>query len=207
VSVRDLAIPEKAEKEFERSMKAYHSHDFVASVSHLQKATKIAPDFVQAHNNLGASYLNLNQYDRAVTELQKAIDLDSNLEEPYHNIGMAFFLLHRFPEAEAATRRALDLAPERRNARYMLGRILAMENSHPAEAIELLRKAIPEFPEARLPLAAVLIRQGALDQAAAELRTYLQAPDAANKQVVECWLAKVTRQPDGGACAAVERKP
>jgi protein O-GlcNAc transferase len=82
------------------------SRTVTVSVSHLQKATKIAPDFVQAHNNLGASYLHLSQYDKAVTELQKAIDLDSNLEEPYHNIGMAFFLLHRFPEAEAATRQA-----------------------------------------------------------------------------------------------------
>jgi tetratricopeptide (TPR) repeat protein len=203
VSVHDLAIPEKAEKEFQRSMKAYEAHDFAESVSHLQKATKIAPEFVQAHNNLGASYLNLNQYNKAVIEFQKAIDLDSNLEEPYHNIGLAFFVLHRFPEAEAATRRALDLAPERSNARYMLGRILAMENSHPAEAIELLRQATPEFPEARLPLAAVLIRQGALDQAAAELRGYLNEPDPEKKQLAECWLARVTRQPDAAACAAV----
>jgi thioredoxin-like negative regulator of GroEL len=99
------------------------------------------------------------------------------------------------------------LAPERSNARYMLGRILVMENSHPAEAIELLRQATPEFPEARLPLALVLIRQGALDQAAAELRGYLKEPDVEKKQLGECWLARVTRQPDGGACAAVEHKP
>jgi tetratricopeptide (TPR) repeat protein len=118
-------------------MKAYHSQDFQSSVAHLQKATKIAPEFVQA----------------------------------YHNLGLALFLLHRFPEAEAATRHALDLAPERSNARYMLGRILAVEGNKPTEAVEILGQAVEEFPDARLPLAVVLLQQGAADQAAAELQT------------------------------------
>ena len=73
--------------------------------------------------------------------------------------------------------------------------------------MEILRQAIPEFPEARLPLAAVLVRQGAADQAAAELRAHLKTPDPLKKQAVQCWLAKITRQPDDGACLASAPKP
>jgi tetratricopeptide (TPR) repeat protein len=202
ISVLELSISEKAVKEFQHSMKAYQSGDYRSSVKHLEKATKIAPTFIAAYNNLGVSYINLHEYDSAALQFQKAIDLAPQLERPYHNLGLALFLLNRFPEAEAVTRHALELAPKESSTRFMLGRILAMDGNNPTEAVEILRQATPEFPEARLSLAGFFIRQGAVDQAAAELQAYLKTPDPLKKQAVQCWLAKVTQKPDGGACPA-----
>ncbi len=107
-------------KEFQRSEKAVHSGDFQSAAEHLRKAIQIDPNFVQAHNNLGASYIELNECESAVTEFRKAIDLDSKLQESYRNLGLALFLLRRYPEAEIAARQALQLGPQRGSARYTL---------------------------------------------------------------------------------------
>ena len=56
ISVHDLLIPAGAVKEFQRSEKAVRSGDFRSAAHHLQNALQIDPSFVQAHNNLGASY-------------------------------------------------------------------------------------------------------------------------------------------------------
>ena len=48
VGVRDLAVPPKALEEFDRSMKAFQAGNVQAAAGHLEKAIKIAPDFV--HN-------------------------------------------------------------------------------------------------------------------------------------------------------------
>jgi Flp pilus assembly protein TadD len=194
ISVHELRVPAAAIKEFQRSEKAVHSGDFRLAAEHLRKAILIDPNFVQAHNNLGASYIELNECESAVTEFRKAIDLDSKLQESYRNLGLALFLLRRYPEAEIAARQALELSPQRGPARYTLGRILAAEGSGSAEAEELLRQSVSENVDARLPLAQVLLNRGATDQAASELRAYMRSPGAnqARMAAVQYWLSKIT---------------
>ena len=202
ISVRDLLVPAGAIKEFQRSEQAFHSGDFHSAVGHLQKAIQIEPNFVQAHNNLGASYVELKQYESAVTEFQKAIDLDSKVHAPYRNLGLGLFLLRRYPQAELAERQALQLNPQSGLARYTLGRILAAEGGNAPEAEKLLRQFTSTYPEARLPLVRALLDEGALDQAALELRAYLNSADAdpAKKQAAQCWLAQITKAQVTAAC-------
>jgi tetratricopeptide (TPR) repeat protein len=205
IAVRDLLVPTAAIKEFQRSEKAVRSGNFQSAAEHLQKALQIDPAFVQAHNNLGASYIQLNQYESAVTEFRKAIDLNTRMQEPYRNLGLALFLLRRYPEAELAARQAMQLDPRRGHARYTLGRILACEGSASAEAEQLLRDSLAEFPEARLPLAQVLLNKGAAELAATELRLYLKSSktDQAKRQAVQQWLSQInsSKASDAGAGA------
>lgn len=194
IDKRELLIPSKAIKEFRRSMKAFDSGDFRSAAEHLEKATRIAPDFVQAHNNLGSIYINLGEYDHAVSELQRTIDLGPDLETPHHNLAMALVLLRRLPEAETAARRALELEPQQSAARFTLGRILVLQSHYTPEAVGLLTDASAGTPEARLPLARALQNLGEIDRAVAELRAYLQSPEAQKKDRVEAWLARLTQQ-------------
>jgi tetratricopeptide (TPR) repeat protein len=195
ISVHKLLLPAGAIKEFQRSQKAVRSGNFQSAAEHLQKALQIYPDFVQAHNNLGASYLQLNEYERAIPEFQKAIELDPKIQEAYRNLGLGLFLLGRYPEAEVAARQAWQLNPQLSRARYTLGRILAAEGSTSIEAEQLLRGTTSEFIDARLPLAQVLWNKGDREQAANELRTYLKSDDAdpAKMAGVKYWLAQITQ--------------
>ena len=191
VSTRELLVPPKALKELRRSQNALSSGDLRSSALHLEKALRVYPDYLEAHNALGARYFALREYQKAAVEFQKAIDLDPHTWQPFNNLSAALFLLQRYPDAEAAARRAIDLDPQNSTARYMLGCILATEKHNPWQAIEMLRQTQDKFPDARLLVAQVLLRQGDVDQAKNELRNYLQLPGAEKKQKVECWLARL----------------
>jgi tetratricopeptide (TPR) repeat protein len=202
VSIHALVIPAGAVKEFQHSQKAVRSGNFQSAAEHLQKAIQIDPNFVQAHNNLGASYIQLKEYELAVAEFERAIALDAKIQESYRNLGLGLFLLGRYPQAELAVRQAMQLDPQRGTARYTLGRILAAEGSSSGEAEGLLRGSLHNFPDARLPLAQVLLSRGANDQAANELRTYLNsgAGDPNKKGAVQCWLTRITRADAKATC-------
>lgn len=195
ISVHDLQLPGAAIKEFHRSEKCVSSKDYPGAIEHLQKALRIEPVFVQAHNNLGASYMELERFQDAISEFQKAIELDPKMEAPYRNMSASLFELGRYPEAEAAARQAVALSPQHPAARYTLGRALAAQGSTSTEAEKLLREALPEFPLARLSLAQVLLNRCLKDEAAAELRTYLASDtvEPETRRSVQVWLDRASR--------------
>jgi tetratricopeptide (TPR) repeat protein len=201
ISMRDLSIPPKAVKELQRSQTAFSSGDIRSSALHLEKALKIYPRCLEAHNTLGSRYMELHEYEKAAAEFQRAIDIDPRVMQPFNNLSVAFFLLDRYSEAEVAARRALDLDRQNSTPRYMLGAVLATEKRNPLEAMEMLHQTENEFPDSRLLLAQILLGQGAVTEAQNELREYLKMPDAEKKQRVECWLARLEQTPATTACA------
>ena len=201
ISLRDLRIPPKAVKELQRSQDALKSGDVRSSARHLEKAVQIYPDCLEAHNNLGARYIELEEYEKAAAEFQKAIAIDPRVLQPLNNLSVAFFLQQRYADAESAARRALSVAPQHTTARYMLGATLATERRNPEEAMELLRETKLDFPDARLLLAQILLRRGAVARAEEELRGYLALSDAPKRQNVERWLARLTQTPAANAPA------
>ena len=193
ISMGELRIPPKAVKEIQRSQTALRSGDVRSSAAHLERALQIYPQSLEVHNNLGSRYIELHEYEKAAVEFQKAIEIDPRVMQPFSNLSVAYFLLQRYADAEAAVRRALDLDPHRPTSRYMLGCILATEKRNPLEAMDMLRQTKSEFPDARLLLAEILLRRGAMNEAKSELRDYLAVPGAEKKQNVERWLARLTQ--------------
>ena len=192
ISVQQLTIPSKAIKEFQLSQRSFQLGDIRSASEHLEKALRIHPDFPEAHNNLACAYIYFKEYEKALAELQQVIAINPNLDTPYNNLSLVFLSLERFPEAERAARYALALNPQRNASRYDLGQALAAQQHYTLEAVEALRQASKEIPQARLALALVLSRRGLVDQAAAELREYLKAPDPAKKQAVQDWLTELS---------------
>lgn len=208
VSVNDLRIPPKAAKELERSQKAFQSGDLRASADHLEKAVQIYPDFVNAHNLLGLRYLQLGAYEKGYSEFQKVARIDPNLPQTNQNLSFALLLLHRYTESEAAARRSLEGNPELVLARYCFARAVIGQGRITPEVLDFLRQSESTFPNASLVLAQIHYGQGNLDQVAADLRHYLQAPsDADNKHKAECWLAQLTNAPAPPACPSSKDRP
>jgi tetratricopeptide (TPR) repeat protein len=190
VSVHSMQLPAGAIKEFHRSEKCVGAGDFSGAVQHLQKALKADPQFVEAHNNLGASYMQLSRYQDAIGEFKAAIALDGKMVAPYRNMSLGLFLLRRYAEAETAARQALTLNPTQKAAQYSLGRALAAEGSTSPETEQLLRGSLSEFPDARLSLAQVLMNRCANLDAAEELRAYLNSNEVypETRRKVQAWI-------------------
>jgi tetratricopeptide (TPR) repeat protein len=183
-------IPRKAQQEFERSHQDVQRGRLQSSIRHLQRAVEIAPDYVEAYNNLGAQYIALNDYERAIQHLQTAIRLDSSSVPAKVNLSLALCLSKRCGDAEPIARDAVRIAPGLRKAHYVLGLILAAEDDDPPGALDHLEKSAVEFPNAHLVAARILVRHGDARRAVTQLRDYLAAsPQARNREQIQSWLA------------------
>ena len=190
ISVRQLLhpVPSKAAKELLRAQEASRTGDAKRSIEHLEKALRIDPDYMEAHNNLGVSYMGLNQYNKAAAEFQKTVDLDQGSAKGYLNLGLALLALRRYPEAETAARRAVELEPNSIPAHYAVGQILVRQEKNTPEALENLQSAVEQYPLARLLVAHILVGRGAILEAIAELRQYLDSGRPEKRQEVQTWL-------------------
>jgi tetratricopeptide (TPR) repeat protein len=65
------------------------------------EAIRINPEFAEAYNNRGISYLNLSQYDLAVADFNEAIELNPTIAAPYFNRGLTYRAQARKAEAIA----------------------------------------------------------------------------------------------------------
>ena len=193
ISVQRLQhkVPSKARKEFEKAVRAEKRQDMKAAIKHLQNAIKADPEYMEAHNNLGARYLVLGEPQKAMVEFQRAIDLDPHSALPYVNIATALLLLKRAPEAEKAARQAVDLDSLNPRARYMLGLALINQDKYTSEALFNLRRATDRYPRAHLAAAEVLMRGGHFDDARSQLQTYLASGDERGRDEVQKWLAQL----------------
>ena len=200
VSARDLLIPAKAMREFKRGRKAYQAKDFKSSAEHFTKAIQMYPDFPEAHNDLGISYVMGGASEKSLSEFERAIALDPKRIDAYDNLSLALLLLKRYPDSETAARRALQIDPRYFMSLSLLGNALAAQQHYTQEAVDSLRQSRTQIPNDRLTLVAVLLRRGELDQAVTELRECLKVAPDAEKQQIRCWLAQLTKGDISRAC-------
>jgi tetratricopeptide (TPR) repeat protein len=134
-------VPARAAREFAREVRAFEAGDVQGSISHLRKALDIDPDYMEAHNNLGARYMALNRFEDAAAEFRRAIELDPAADKAFANLAGALLLLGRDTEAEAAARRAVALDATGSQGHYVLGRVLSAEGRNGDEAARELEHA------------------------------------------------------------------
>ena len=207
ISKEELRIPHKAIEELQRSQRDYNSGNVRSSVRHLENALRLYPNYLEARNNLGAQYIELQEYEKAIAEFQRAIQINDTVVQPFNNLSVAFFKLQRYADAEVNARHALGLDPANLISRYLLGCTLAMENRNAPEALEILQTTKRVFPESGLMIAKILIRLGAAEDATAELRDYLAAPGIEKRATAERWLAQLTQETGATKSAAHSHDP
>jgi tetratricopeptide (TPR) repeat protein len=196
LSVAELRICPKAVHELELSEKANLSGDWRGSATHLERVLAIDPQYWPAHDKLGRLYAILHDYDRAVEEFKKASASVPLSAKPLNHLSATLFLMGRYSEVESVARATLEVDPAQTETRYLLGCALLAQGRFTAETMEQLRLSGSQIPTARLVLARVLYRRGALPEAAAELRAYLEVPGAPEKEQVQSWLVRLTRKID-----------
>jgi len=167
---------------------AFHSHRagrLEEAIKSFRMAVKIAPNFSQAHNNLGAALKERGQLGEAVGCYRQAIKLAPSDASTYNNLSAALHELGQIEEAIICSRKAIELQPTLPEAYYNLGAVL-QDIGQFDEAIACYRKAVemaPEFLSAYNNLATSLGEIGLLSEAiscfrkALDLKPNLQSPE------------------------------
>jgi tetratricopeptide (TPR) repeat protein len=147
-----------------------------------QKAAAMAPQFPQAHYNLGVAFGQAGRNDDALKSFQKAASLAPGFAEAHANLGTALLEAGRLEEAVTTLVKAAKLAPRIAAVHNSLGAALKQQGRL-KEAAQAYRAALalaPAYPEALCNLAAVLCDMGALDEATALCRSAIErAPSLA----------------------------
>lgn len=203
VSVDALRVPEAAGREMQKFVKAFNAGKLDESVKHISKAIQIYPQWPAAHHDLGQTYARMGDYEKAVSEFQNAAELDGTMIRPWISLSKIYYLQRKFADGEAAARQALEIEPASGDARYFLARNLAAQGQTSNETIELLQKSKEQYAAARLVLAHVYLKRGAIHTAVEELRAYALQADAPDKEKVQCMVRKLT-EPEGTVNCAMQ---
>lgn len=146
----------------------WRNKDWQSPIALWSDAVKKAPDSVLAHHNLGSSYKDVGDYDRAITEFTYAADhISFCYAKIYLNLGNAYAQKNKFEEARAAYEQALRCSPDDFEALYHLG-IVTKRLGFKKEAIVAYEKALAIRPfdyDTLINLGALLAEQGNYSEA------------------------------------------
>ncbi len=158
--------------------KVYGSQAFLS----MQKLAEVAPDSVWRHQAQAEALESQGSYDAALQEYRRVLELDPHRPNIHYRIGRT--LLARSSSSNAAADSAqaaqefeqeLQLDPANGSAAYELAEIYRKANEYgkAQELFELALKYYPDFEEAHVGLADVLLKEGKPAPAAEHLRKAL----------------------------------
>jgi tetratricopeptide (TPR) repeat protein len=201
-------ISDEARREYNLALQEAAAGDARAALTRLEKAVKLAPEYYDALNKLGAAYLRAGEYRKAEAILDRARALNPNDPLPLTNLGILHFEEGGKPAsataagadgglaaAEASYRKAVEffdkalrldsLAPR---TNFYLGTALYKIGSYErAESLLLNTLALDKtMHEAHLTLLNIYTRQQRYDAALEQIAAYLEAiPDSPKRQQLE----------------------
>ena len=123
--IKSLKLRETAEAENSLAIALANTGRYQEAISHYLIAIRIKPNFFEALNNVGNSYMALRRFDDAFTSFQAAIKLAPNYAEAYDNFSILLLNLGRKEDALKVSEHAVQLIPNAANFRSNLGLIYA----------------------------------------------------------------------------------
>ena len=197
VSARELRIPGKARREFEKGLGRLLKRDPAGSVSHFTKAAQAFPGYYEAYYHVGVAETSLGRRDEAMQAFQKAIDLSGG-RYAWAEFGFGYLLYLEEKPAEAVTiiQRGLE-ADESSAVGYLILGLALLHLDRLDEAEKSAHEALlrnPNFAQAYLVLADVYGRRHEYHAHLQSLDTYLSLePNGAESEQVRQVRAALLR--------------
>jgi tetratricopeptide (TPR) repeat protein len=177
VSVRELSIPDKARRAFQKGTERIAAKDWAGSISEFEKAIKAFNDLYEAYYKIGIARLELQQSEAAEAAFRKAIEVsEGNYAPPFFGLGLVLSNAGQYQQAEEAVRAGLHLAPMDAAGHFTMAWVLYMAQRI-AEAEGSAQEAVrrnPNFAMAHLLLAQIHRRQNKLLALVEDLNTFLR---------------------------------
>lgn len=181
VSVRELRIPEKAHRSFDKGAHLLQEGNAEASIVEFKRAIAAFHSYYEAYYQLGAAQIALGQDQAAKESFSQAIQLsDGRFARPYFALSLMLCHDKNFSEGDTLAKMGLSLSPDSLLGQFSLSwSELGLGRSAVAE--ETLRKVLqrkPDFREARLLLAEIHRRENNLSELVADIDAYLKLDGA-----------------------------
>ena len=177
ISARELAIPDRAYREFDQAQKALARRDAAAAIAHLEKALEIAPQFEPAWNNLGTIAYKQSNFTRAEECFRRAIAAKSDAYEALVNLGGVLINTNKLEEAKEYNQHAVLLRPNDALANSQLGMtFFELNQLDDAEKyLDRARRLDPaHFSHPQLVLMEIHLRRNQPSRAAGDLEDFLK---------------------------------
>ncbi len=127
-----------AEQYFNKGNSAKYPKDKIVFYT---KAIERDPKFVEAYNNRGNAYCDIEQYDLALKDYHKAISLNPDYVIAYHNRAILYFDRADYEKALIDMNKVIKLEPNDANSYNYRGNIYFRQNNYES-AIKDYTKAI-----------------------------------------------------------------
>lgn len=182
----DANVAPKARQAYEEATKLLQGGKYDEALDLLKRAISIQPDYVQAHNDLGAVYMKQNHLDKAEEALRRAIKLNNKWYMPQLNLGVVLNRQHKYTEAAKLLTDLRDNYPDQAKIHTPLTEALIEAHQWP-QAEEELKKALAlkgaDTVDLKIKLGLVTLRQSKFEAAVAAFRDATSAePDNALAQ-------------------------
>jgi tetratricopeptide (TPR) repeat protein len=177
VSVRELSIPAKAARAYEKGAELLAKKDATDSLVQFQRAIAEFKGYYEAYYEMGVADLKLMRVADAEQAFRKSVEASAGqFAPPLLGLGAILGYQGRYIEAEEVARKGLDLDPDSWSGRYYLGWIL-LGLKRVEEAEKSAREAVrlkPDSPEAMRLLIDIHSREKNYDALLKDLDAYLK---------------------------------
>ena len=94
--------------------------EFPQAVAQFRQVVQLSPDYALAVFQLGLSFGQTGDWDRAIETLKRALQLDPTNFSASYNLGAAYLQKKMVPEAVTAFRQCITTAPDPESAERFL---------------------------------------------------------------------------------------
>jgi tetratricopeptide (TPR) repeat protein len=174
--VIDARVPNDARTAMEKAQAAIAAKKTDEAIIQLQKATKVYPDYFEAHKTLGQLYMDTSQWEKAEASLRQAVRIDPKAVRALSSLGEVYRREKKYEEAQKVLVEALKLDNNSWESNFTLGRIywelkdIPTAGRYVARSIELE----PNVAEGHLLAGNIFIRAGLPQNALIEYEEYLR---------------------------------
>jgi len=176
ISAAQLAVPDKARREFQKAQDSVHRNKFVDAASHIERALTFWPRYAEALVLRAILERGQNSPKLAQADAEKAVEYDPANGQAYVVLGASYIDLHQWDDAIRSLNRGLAIVPTYWPGYYEMSKAMLGKGNF-ADALRQAEKAstlVANYPPLHMVKGYAYLSLGNNVAASQELEVYLK---------------------------------